>query len=77
MESDSMNEILQMFAEKIINNLTHSHLYVDPEESNVVVSASLDTLSRMVNTSTSCKLFSNTELMKNLISQNSLNLTIL
>jgi hypothetical protein len=43
----------------------------------VVVTSSLETLSRMVNTSTSCKLFSNTELMKNLISQNSLNLTIL
>jgi hypothetical protein len=32
MEFDSISQVLEIFAEKIINNLTHSHLYRDEEE---------------------------------------------
>jgi hypothetical protein len=77
MEFESMNEILQMFAQKIFTNLSHSYHYTDPEEQDLVVNSSLETLTRLVNTSTSCKLFSNTELMKSLICQNSMKLQIL
>ena len=77
MEFDSISQVLEIFAEKIINNLTHSHLYRDEEEQNIVVSHSLDSLNRLINTVSSCRLIAQTPLMKSLISQSALNLQIL
>lgn len=56
MEFESMNQILQVFAEKIIGNLSQTHLYKNEEEQSIVVTHSLDSLNRLINTVSSCRL---------------------
>lgn len=56
MQFESMNQILEIFSEKIINNLIHSHYFIDEEEKKIVVNHSLDSLNRLINTVSSCRL---------------------
>lgn len=65
---ESINQVLDIFAQKMFQNFMSNQR--NEEEQDIVTNASLECLNKYILSSVSCRLLSETEIMKRVISQN-------
>jgi len=69
---ESINQVLDIFAEKMFQNFMSNQR--NEEEQDIITNASLECLNKYILSSVSCRLLSETEIMKRVISQRHTNL---